>query len=157
MSLYDTIEATTRSFISCYEDATMVHNPTVLSRHCTATCERRLAPASVLRKLGMPPDLVWSNADYEARLRTELVDTESVKCEVLDLAVDERKRTSVARVAHRCKLTGKPVVLLEFVWTLKLDESGTKVTSLVEFVDTAESLRYLELMKEVAAARESRQ
>jgi len=151
-SMRSTIEATVADFMKSYEDAVSASDASILSRTLAADCTRQLAPAALLRNLGMPVDMSMGNEAYEQHMAGELHLLESVGIETLDLSVDAERRRAGARSANDLKLAGKGVFRLEFCWFLDFSDDGRKITKVVQFVDSAEAPKFLALAAEVAAA-----
>jgi hypothetical protein len=150
--LYTAIESSTKAFFGDLDEAIRVKNTTILSRTLAPDCNRSLAPDSLIRTFGMPEGFSWTNEAYEQHMKPEVAIMEHATSEILFTAVDTQKRTSVARVAHHTKLRGKDAVRLEMVWFLDWNEDGSKVKKIVEFVDTAESIKIAQSMKESVAS-----
>ncbi|KAJ7323040.1 hypothetical protein DFH08DRAFT_888609 [Mycena albidolilacea] len=150
--LYTAIESSTKAFFGDLEEAIRVKNTTILSRTLAPDCSRSLAPESLIRTFGMPEGFSWTNEAYEQHMKPEVAIMEHATYEILFTAVDSQKRKSVARVAHHTKLRGKDAVRLEIVWFLDWNEDGSKVKKIAEFVDTAESIKIAQSMKESVAS-----
>lgn len=74
---------------------------------------------------------------------------ETWRVETKNIVVDERKRSAVAWSDSFCTLKGKGEFKLEFMYVLEMNEMGDKVDKIVSFIDTAECMKYMEVMKEV--------
>jgi hypothetical protein len=68
--------------------------------------------------------------------------------------VDLEARAATVRCDHHIKLEGRDEdFVLEFVWLLSSTDDGTRIKHIIEFIDTAECMKYVPIMAEVAKAK----
>lgn len=83
-----------------------------------------------------PPLQGTSNLDeFMARVGVMSLKLESETKQVLSVAVDQRERSVVARVAYQMKAPKQQPVENDLIWWLWMDAKGTKVERSVEFID----------------------
>jgi hypothetical protein len=91
-----------------------------------------------------------SNAEYEAHMAPEIAILETWRVEIKKIIVDEAERTAMTWSNHYLTMKGRKEVLLEFVFMLDMNETGEKVDKILEFIDTAECVKYVQMMQEVS-------
>lgn len=82
----------------------------------------------------------FENDIYQHFFERDLKTMAVVSTEFLNLIVDPEKRTSAARTRHALKFKNGEEMSLEFAWFFDLNDDGTKITKILEFVDTREGI-----------------
>ena len=156
-ALYQSIHDTASKFVLSYRSSSSLTTPNVKDASVLSmrspTCKRYLAPASFLALTGIPAS--QSNEEYVERLAPMYPLLQSWSVEIKDILVDETKRSAVAWSDHSMRLKGRDAIILEFMWILTMDKAGEKVENVIEFIDIEESLRFMNVMGEVAEVSES--
>ena len=150
-TLYSTIEATVKSFVSSYTDAVELRDGSILSRALTPDCRRELVPGSMFRSLKIPFDPKMDNDAYEKHVSKELVVLEYSKTEILDCSIDTVGVKAAARSVHTLKLKEGDAYVVEFCWFLHFTGDGSKIKKITQFVDATGGSAFLAAMKEVVS------
>ncbi|KAI1269581.1 hypothetical protein F5Y18DRAFT_370657 [Xylariaceae sp. FL1019] len=147
-----------------YELATSANDASILSRDLSPGCHRYLRPSATLKAFGLDPNKPESNETYSTRMAGELALLAVAKVDLVEdsIVIDADAARAACRSEHTLVLKGQTKeTVLEFGWTFDFevteDASGTeaKIKKLVEFIDTAESMKYFQLMSEYVKARGS--
>lgn len=129
------IEATTRAFLSAFEESGVRNDASIINRDVTADCTRHLLPASVPTAFGLPKDFFFDTLKY---LETFSKDIKVLKFRnnvISNLVIDpEARRASFTSIAEVHANTGESYAA-EQAWFLYFNEDGSKVKKVVEFCD----------------------
>ena len=139
-TLYKTIHATATRFMDSYNSAFSQRDVSFLSSTLTQDCTRSIAPASFLPTLGVR-NVSFSNTEYEAIIGAEFPAIDAARIEVKRLAVDDIQKSAFIKGDFHLTLKGQPESCLEFMFLLDMVESGDRVERIIQFVDTAESMK----------------
>jgi hypothetical protein len=148
--LYQTIHNTASKTILSYSQENCGTSLLAFSETLTPTCKRYFGLASFFAATPEMADYGLSNAEYEAHMAPEIAILETWRVEIKKTIVDEAKRTAMVWSNHYLTMKGLKEVLLEFVFMLEMNETGEKVDKIVEFMDTEECVKYVQMMQEVA-------
>ena len=148
--LYQTLHDTASNTIPYYSQERSGSDISALSSTLSPTCKRYFAPSSFFSATPEMANYGLSNAEYEAHMAPELAILETWRIEIKKIIVDETERTAMAWSSHYLTMKGRKEMLLEFVYILDMDETGEKVEKVVAFVDTAECVKYVAMMQDVA-------
>jgi hypothetical protein len=154
-NLYQTIHNTASKTVLSYSQENCGSDVSAFSATLTPTCKRYFAPSSFFAATPELANYGLSNAEYEAHMAPEMTILEKWRVEIKKIIVDEAKRTAMVWSHHYLTMKGQKEVLLEFVFMLDINETGEKVDKIVEFVDTAECDKYVQMMQEVAKEQQS--
>ena len=147
--LYQTLNDTASKTLLSYSPENCGSDISSLSSTLSPTCKRHFAPASLFATMPEMANHGMSNTEYEAQMAPEIGTLETWRIEIKKIVVDEAKRTAMAWSHNYLTMKGRKEVLIEFVFMLDMNETGDKVDKIVQFVDTAECAKYVEIMKEV--------
>ncbi|KAI1320876.1 hypothetical protein F5Y16DRAFT_77168 [Xylariaceae sp. FL0255] len=158
------VRASISSFVSAYKDATDSKNATILSRCQTPDCMRTIRPKSMLMTFGLDPEKSEDATTYNARMAGELSLLTSARANILEdsVVIDTEAKRASFRSDHYLVLKGQEEVLLEFAWILDFevvkeeDNLVAKINHIVEIIDTAECVRYVQLMMKVVEEQKAR-
>ncbi|KAI6087148.1 hypothetical protein F4821DRAFT_237145 [Hypoxylon rubiginosum] len=144
------MEATLTAFLENHSVAVRTKDASVLSALLSPECTRHLHPAPYVTAYPFIK-AVETNAEYEARMASELGVMEEAHLEILNIVVDPARRKASAHTEFRVKVAGREdPISSEFCWYLDFTEDGTKISRVVEFIDSATSaLMIEEMMKEM--------
>ena len=154
--LYQTLHDTVSKTILSLSQENCGSNISALSSTLSSRCKRYFAPASFFSAAPEMANYGMSNAEYEAHMEPEIAVLETWRIEMKKTVIDEAKRTAVTWSSHYLTMTGRKEVLLEFVFMLDMDETGEKVDKIVEFIDTADCVKYTAMMQEVVKEQQAR-
>jgi hypothetical protein len=149
-SLYKTIHNTASNTVLSYSQESVGANVSAFSATLSPTCKRYFAPASFFATTPEMANYGMSNAEYEAHMAPEIAILETWRVEIKKIIVDEAERTAMTWSNHYLTMKGRKEVLLEFVFMLDMNETGEKVDKILEFIDTAECVKYVQMMQEVS-------
>ncbi|KAI1105756.1 hypothetical protein F4804DRAFT_303433 [Jackrogersella minutella] len=141
--LYAVMEATLMEFLENYLIAVRTKDVSSLSATLTPECTRHLKPANFVTAYPFIK-AVETNADYEARMAPELALMEDTHHKVLNYVVDPVRRTASAYSEHWTKLANQEPTSIEICWYVDFTEDGSKISRIVEFIDTAAATRMVE-------------
>ena len=154
--LYQTLHDTASKTILSLSQENCGSNISAISSTLSPRCKRYFAPASFFSAAPEMANCGMSNAEYEAHMAPEIAVLETWRIEMKKIVIDEAKRTAVTWSSHYLTMKGRKEVLLEFVFILDMDETGEKVDKVVEFIDTADCVKYTGMMQEVAREQQSK-
>ncbi|TDZ33884.1 hypothetical protein C8035_v000596 [Colletotrichum spinosum] len=141
-TLQKTIEATLREFLLGYQTAKEHNDPSFISRALAPECIRYIAPVSFLTAMGAPTDFTFDVKSYQAQFAKELPVQGVNKTEINDIIIDAVGRKASASTVFHGKYSSSEKLKLEFAWFLDFNEDGTKVTRILEWLDTTEALKF---------------
>ncbi|KAF4944395.1 hypothetical protein FSARC_14684 [Fusarium sarcochroum] len=154
----DTVQELLRNFANSQARSVKAKDPKVVTATLTDDCRRFILPASFMRGMGIPQELIEagsSNEQYEQHIAMQIPFIESTSCEIHDTTFDSEKRKATVYVTHRIKLFSiEEEYLVENLILVDLDESGGKIKKVLEFTDPLEAKRYMTKIQELAAAKQ---
>jgi hypothetical protein len=137
------MEATTRSLVQSYQDASDANDTSILSRGQAPDCVRSFGPASFLESLGAPADITFDQAMYAKEFGEDLKVSKIAQVETLNLVVDVEARKTVVRAAAQFELrTTGEVIPLEVVLFLDFSDDGTEIVKIFQFVDVSQVTKF---------------
>ena len=141
-SLRERIEATTRSFLSGFEEGSAQDDASIINRDVTADCVRYLLPASVPQAFGLPTEFFFNTTTYQEAFAKDIKLLKFKNNVISNLTIDTDARqaafTSIAEVHVRSSQESYPA---EGAWYLYFNDDGSKVKKVVEFCDKDVLLR----------------
>jgi hypothetical protein len=153
----DSIENLIRQFAESQAKSVQARDPKLVSATLADDCRRLIAPASFMRSMGIPVEMIEagsSNELYEQNFAMQLPLIDWTACTIHDTSFDPEKRKATVHLTHRIQLHGvKEEFAVENLILLDLDESGRKIKKILEFTDVAESKRYMGALQELLAAK----
>ncbi|OTB02043.1 hypothetical protein M426DRAFT_25056 [Hypoxylon sp. CI-4A] len=139
------METTLTTFLENYHIAVRDKNASLLSAVLSPDCTRHLKPSSFVDAYPFIKG-AETNAEYKARMTPEIALMEETRAKILESAVDPANRTASARAEHWTKIANREPTTLEICWFLDFTDDGTKISRVVEFIDTAVATRMIEDM-----------
>lgn len=139
--LYSAITHTVAMFFADYTAAAYGAPASVISNTLAPDCKRYFRPASFNSIAGFPSGFYYTNEVYEASVGPELSVTKSANWTIITLSVDEHQRKASALTEYRVTLCGTDEYFMEFDWHWDFDETGTKITNIIEYVDPIVTLQ----------------
>ncbi|KAM0238319.1 hypothetical protein ACHAP5_008724 [Fusarium lateritium] len=153
----DSIENLIRQFAESQAKSVQAKDPKLVSATLADNCRRIIAPASFMRSMGIPAEMIEvgsSNELYEQNFAMQLPLIDWTTCTIHDTSFDTERRKATVHLTHRIQLHGvKEEFAVENLILLDLDESGRKIEKILEFTDVAESKRYMGALQELLAAK----
>jgi hypothetical protein len=123
------IEATVKAYVASFVDARAENDPHLVNRNTSLDCLRSMLP-SILGGGG-----TMTNEAYEAVFTQGLQAGGMDANNITDLVIDvDARKAAVTTVADMVFLGEKSS--MDFSWFLHLNEDGTKIKRIVEFVDS---------------------
>ncbi|KAI0449314.1 hypothetical protein F5B21DRAFT_494637 [Xylaria acuta] len=110
-------------------------------------CVRMYRPLSLIRRYPQffKPEL--KNADYEAQMKIEMQTMREVSQKITRTVIDTaQRRASIHSEQTVVTFDGHSENIVEVIWDLDFTEDGTKISRVLEIVDTYESTRIIEEM-----------
>ncbi|KAF0644643.1 hypothetical protein FPSE5266_01891 [Fusarium pseudograminearum] len=149
------IEETVNSFLSSYEDGRVQNDTSIINRDVTPECTRQLLPASLLKALGAPESVVFSNDQYEKLYADDLAVGGVYNTVTKNLVIDAEARRAAVTSKSDFKYKDGDSLVVEFSWTLNFNEDGTKIDKVIEFADADAVKRMAAKAQELQASRET--
>ncbi|KAM0213267.1 hypothetical protein ACHAQI_004310 [Fusarium lateritium] len=153
----DSAENLTRQFAESQAKSVQAKDPKLVSATLADNCRRIIAPASFMRSMGIPAEMIEagsSNELYEQNFSMQLPLIDWTTCTIHDTSFDAERRKATVHLTHRIQLHGmKEEFAVENLILLDLDESGRRIEKILEFTDVAESKRYMGALQELLAAK----
>ncbi|KAJ7641563.1 hypothetical protein FB45DRAFT_900505 [Roridomyces roridus] len=157
MSSTDDTRAAIRKTITSFLDAYIaaVEQPDksseLLMRDLTPSCMRFIRPAAMVRSFGLDPAKGEDRDTYAARMKGELLILATARINIVkdSVIIDAENSCAAFRSEHWLTLKGRPETMLEFAWFMDFDKDA-KIEKIVQVIDLAECVKYVETMKEVA-------
>lgn len=150
-----TIQQTINSFVENNTLAVKKKDTSLLSVALSEDCIRMYRPLSILRRYPQFFKAELKNADFEAQMKIELLTMEDASQNVTRTVIDadERKATIWSEQTVVTN-NGQSVNTIEVVFDFDFTEDGTKITRIMEFIDTYESTKVIEeILSNAAAAK----
>ncbi|RBR19170.1 uncharacterized protein FIESC28_05635 [Fusarium coffeatum] len=138
------IEATVKSYVTSFIDAREANDPKITNRDTTPDCLRSMLPSPLGGGGTMP------NEAYEAIFAQGLKAGGMHANDITDLVIDVDARKAAVTTVATLVMAGEEISL-DFSWFLHLNEDGTEINRIVEFVD---SLTFTGLQKKMAGGAE---
>ncbi|KAB5578056.1 hypothetical protein GE09DRAFT_1088331 [Coniochaeta sp. 2T2.1] len=119
-SIRQAIEHTLHEFLMSYEDAAAQQDAAIISRSLAPDCVRHLGPKSLLRKLGLPTDIVFTNEQYRGLFAKESAAAAVKRSEISNVCVDAVARRASATTTYHGGFSDGEKHSLEFSWFLSV-------------------------------------
>ncbi|KAH7411236.1 hypothetical protein BKA64DRAFT_377038 [Cadophora sp. MPI-SDFR-AT-0126] len=141
-NLRQSIEATTRAFLSGFEECSTSGDSSLINRVVTADCPRYLTPASVLKAFDLPEGFFFNPTTYEAAVAKDIKVLKFKNAVISNLVIDTETRMAsfTSKDEVHVDKTGE-WYYAEQAWFLYFTEDGSKVNKVVEFCDKDGILR----------------
>ncbi|KAF4964806.1 hypothetical protein FSARC_7298 [Fusarium sarcochroum] len=124
------IEATVKSYLTCFIDARAKNDTSLVNRNTAPECTRQMLPSP------LGGGATMSNDVYEKVFAQGLKLGGMHEHNATDLVVDVGRRKAAATTIANLVFVNGDKVDMEFVWFLNLNDDGSKITKIVEFVDS---------------------
>ncbi|KAH8164422.1 hypothetical protein CIB48_g3853 [Xylaria polymorpha] len=137
------IQKTVDIFVENNTLAVKKKDTTLLSSVLAEDCIRMYRPLSFIQKYPQFFKPSITNADYEAQMKAELLTIQDASQNVTRTVIDTTQRAAtlwIEKTVH----TAASSSTVEVVYDLTFTEDGTRISQVVEFVDTSESIKVLE-------------
>ncbi|KAL6917131.1 hypothetical protein FSHL1_008215 [Fusarium sambucinum] len=146
-----------RQFVNSQALSIEAKDPKLVSTTLSDNCRRLIAPTSFMKSMGLPDEMIKqgsSNEVYEQQFMMQIPFVESTSCNIHDISLDQQKLKATVHLTHRIKLLGvDETFLIENMILLDFDERGERIEKIVEFTDVAESMKYMQTLQGLAAAK----
>ncbi|SPJ75303.1 uncharacterized protein FTOL_05034 [Fusarium torulosum] len=124
------IEATVNSYLTTFIDAKAQNDPSLVNRDTTPDCTRQMLPTSLSGGGSM------NNEDYQKVFTQGMNFAGMKKNNASDMVIDvDARKAAVTAVAELESASGEKFNL-DFAWFLHLNDDGSKIKKIVEFVDS---------------------
>lgn len=142
--------ATTRAYLSSYEECTAQNDASLISRTRTPDCTHILRPESFFKSRGL--DSVLSNAGYEAALAKDLEVEGMERVVISDVVVDVENRRSAATTVWDMVFKDGEVVVMEIAWFFEFNGEGDGIRRIIECVDPLVIIKTIEKFEKFGVA-----
>ncbi|GAP82528.1 hypothetical protein SAMD00023353_0100750 [Rosellinia necatrix] len=148
-----TLQRTINTFLENNMLAVKGKDVSLFSVALSEECVRMYRPHSVVRRYPQFFKSELRNADYEAQMKIELLSMRDVSQNITRTVIDTAQRRATLW-SEQTVITGDGETknTIEVVFDLDFTEDGTKISRILEFIDTYESTRVIEEMLSKAAA-----
>ncbi|CAF3605502.1 unnamed protein product [Fusarium graminearum] len=150
-------EDTVRQFANSQARSIEAKDPKLVSTTLADNCRRHIAPASFMKSMGLPDELAKqgsSNETYEQQFATQMPFVESTSCNVHDISLDQHNLKATVHLTHQINLLGtEKDFFIENMILLDFDKQGERIEKIVEFTDVVESVKYMQALQGLAAAK----
>lgn len=124
------IEATVNSYLASFIDAKAQNDPSLVNRNTSPDCIRQMLPTSLSGGGSM------NNEDYQ-KVFAQGVDFAGMKKNTAsDIVIDVDARKAAVTAVAELELPSGDKFNLDFAWFLHLNDDGSKIKKIVEFVDS---------------------
>ncbi|KAM0355199.1 hypothetical protein ACHAPU_001064 [Fusarium lateritium] len=124
------IEAAVKNYLASFIDSKAQNDPTIVNRNTTAECVRQMLPST------LGGGATMNNEDYE-KVFTQGMEFAAMKSNTpSDVVIDVDGRKAAVTAVTELETSGGQKFNLDFAWFLHLNEDGTKIKKIVEFVDS---------------------
>ncbi|KAI1125304.1 hypothetical protein F5Y10DRAFT_11438 [Nemania abortiva] len=137
------IQKTIDTFVENNTLAVKKKDTTLLSSVLADGCIRMYRPLSFIRQYPQFFKPQITNAEYEAQMKSELLTIQDAAQNVTRTVIDTTQRAATLWV-EKTVYTAASSSTVEVVYDLSFTEDGSKISQVVEFVDTSESIKVLE-------------
>ncbi|KAI1170932.1 hypothetical protein F4777DRAFT_567497 [Nemania sp. FL0916] len=141
--LRQAIQKTIDTFVENNTLAVKNKDVTLMSSVLADGCIRMYRPLSFIRQYPQFFKPQISNAEYETQMEHELLTMQDALQNVTRTVIDTTERAAtlwVEKTVHTAASTST----VEVVYDLSFTEDGGRISQVVEFVDTSESIKVLE-------------
>ncbi|KAI3323927.1 hypothetical protein HD806DRAFT_495993 [Xylariaceae sp. AK1471] len=145
-NLRSVLQNTINTFVSNNTLAVKTKDTSLLSAILTPDCIRLYRPLSIINRYPAFFKPRLTNADYEAQMEHELRTMQDVSQEITSTIIDTAERKAVIWTEQTVYTINGSKNFVEVVWNLDFNEDGTRVKQILEFIDTAESIKVVEQM-----------
>ncbi|KAM0351199.1 hypothetical protein HYE67_001370 [Fusarium culmorum] len=150
-------EDTVRQFANSQARRIEAKDPKLVSSTLANNCRRHMAPASFMKSMGLPDELAKqgsSNETYEQQFAMQMPFVESTLCNIHDISLDQQDLKATVHLTHQIKLLGmEEKNFIENMILLDFDKQGERIEKIVEFTDVMESMKYMQALQGLAAAK----
>jgi hypothetical protein len=146
------LQKTIDAFVNNNTQAVKKKDHALFSEALAEKCIRLYRPLSFVNRYPEFFKKEITNAEYESQMKVELLTMQDVAQDVTRTVIDTEQRRATLLIEKTVFTVDGGKHTVEVVLDLGFTEDGTKVTEIVEFVDTFESTKVLEQILSRAAA-----
>ncbi|ETS87128.1 hypothetical protein PFICI_00956 [Pestalotiopsis fici W106-1] len=143
-NLRETIENTIKTFGENNTLGVKTKDTSLFSSVLAENCIRQYRPFAFINRYPQFFKKEITNADYEAQMKVELQTMQEVVQDLTKTSIDEVQRTATIWTTQNVTTVDGTKRTVEVIWDLTFTEDGTRISQILEFVDTFESTKMLE-------------
>ncbi|KAI1656540.1 hypothetical protein F4813DRAFT_128320 [Daldinia decipiens] len=147
------LQKTANAFVENNTLAVKTRDTSLFSAILTEDCIRMYRPLSFIQRYSQFFKAQITNADYEAQMQVELQTMKDVSQKITRIVIDTTERRATLWSEQTILTADGSTSKVEVIWDLNFSEDGTRVSQIMEFVDTYEATRVLEQMLAKAGAK----
>ncbi|KAI8960591.1 hypothetical protein F5Y11DRAFT_261876 [Daldinia sp. FL1419] len=140
------LQETANAFVENNTLAVKKRDVSLFSAILTEDCVRMYRPLSFIQRYPQFFKAEITNADYEAQMGVELQTMTDVSQMITRTVIDTAERRATLWSEQTVHTADGTTSKVEVIWGLSFSEDGTRVSQIVEFVDTYEATMVLEQM-----------
>lgn len=140
------LQKTVNAFVDNNTQAVKKKDPSLFSAILTEDCVRTYRPQSFVNRYPQFFKPQITNDDYEAQMKVELQTMKDVSQKITRTVIDTTERAAVIWTEQTITIPDGSKKSVEVIWDLSFTEDGSRVSRILEFVDTYESTKVLEHM-----------
>ncbi|KAF3071244.1 hypothetical protein GL218_00617 [Daldinia childiae] len=148
----EVLQKTANAFVENNTLAVKRMDTSLLSAILTEDCIRMYRPLSFIQRYPQFFKAQITNADYEAQMKVELQTMKEVSQKITRTVIDTTERRATLWSEQTILTANGSTSKVEVIWDLNFSEDGTRVSQVMEFVDTYEATKVLEQMLAQAGA-----
>ncbi|KAI2783172.1 hypothetical protein F4815DRAFT_382374 [Daldinia loculata] len=150
--LREVLQKTANAFVENNTLAVKKRDTSLFSAILTEDCIRMYRPLSFIQRYPQFFKAQITNADYEAQMQVELQTMKDVSQKITRTVIDTTERRATLWSEQTIFTANGSTSKVEVIWDLNFSEDGTRVSQIMEFVDTYEATKVLEQMLAKAGA-----
>ncbi|KAK1760325.1 hypothetical protein QBC47DRAFT_456092 [Echria macrotheca] len=150
-NLRSKMEHTLRALLQSPVEASAANDPSLLSTVLDPACKRYIQPASLLSKLGAPPDFFFDVPSYEAAIGSEMAVFSVKGVEVDNVCVDVEGRKGSAIAVFDQLLKDGREFRVGFSWHVEFSEDGERVVRILQYADAVGFVEFEGAVRELVA------
>lgn len=139
-----TLQQTIETFLENNTQGVKTKDASRFSAVLSDDCVRLYRPFSFINRYPQFFKKEITNADYEAQMAVELQTFNDVRQEVTRTTIDAVQRIATLWTTQHVTMIDGTKRTVEVIWDLTFTEDGSRVSQIIEFVDTFESTNMLE-------------
>lgn len=138
------LQKTIDAFVANNTQAVKTKNLSLFSEVLAQDCVRMYRPLSFVKRYPQFFKAEITNDDYEAQMKIELQTMKDVSQKTTRTIIDTTERTAVIWSEQTVSTFGGDTNVVEVILDLSFTEDGTRITQIMQYVDTYESTKLLE-------------
>ncbi|XXH00554.1 hypothetical protein Hte_006902 [Hypoxylon texense] len=140
----EVLQKTAKAFVENNTLAVQKKDTSLFSAILTEDCIRMYRPLSFIQRYPQFFKAQITNADYEAQMKIELQTMRDVSQKITRTVIDTAERRATLWSEQTVFTADGSKSVVEVIWDLNFSDDGTRVSQIMEFVDTYESTKVLE-------------